>query len=151
MSDKLSFLKTERAEKIAGQLWWMLFLTQVAAVIYFMFLKPSAPPPATIMAESYVGPSGCPKKRHIRVRLSQNGCFSPKTLINDGKTKGFRYESDGYRGGDHLYLGFFRIDNDAVAVKCYNNKFFDTERTGNGCFIRGIERDVFVVGGEQAP
>ena len=135
----------DRQERFADRALWVIYPSMLLACVYYLFIAPASSAPKKISALAYGGPVDCPTTMNVRVALTEDGCFSPRTLIKDGESLGIRYLSEGYRAGPPAYRGFYRIGADAVVVTCYIDKFFDTNTSGNGCFIRGIERNIFVV------
>lgn len=134
--DSVFGLDRDHQEKVAGIIMWMAGLSVAAYLTYVIFFAPDPPEPKKIIAEAYSGPTGCPKERGKQVKLTKNGCFSPRTLIENGLDKGFRYYTGRRNNPD--FLRAYRNDNDAIVVACYSKRFFN-----NGCFITGVEREVF--------
>lgn len=132
-------------EKSAGIAVLIMITFGLLYTGYLFFFASHSPVTKQISASFYQGPINCPKTIDTKIELNAGGCFSPKTILDDGIKYGFRYRSEGYRGSAPDKIIFYRNDNDAVVVVCYTDKFVNTSVTGNGCFIRGIEKDVFVV------
>lgn len=149
-SDSFLGMDREQQDRLVTIVLWVLWPSMLFACVYFLFFRPPTHPPAKIYAAAYAGPKGCPKEKYVEVKLTRDGCFSPKTLIVGATKKarvlgqagtGFIYTGESYKGGSKpYYFEFHRNDNDAIAIRCYNNRFYD-----NGCFIKGINKSVFVV------
>jgi hypothetical protein len=137
--------KTKRKKKelnLALFAFGRFFLILLVGMVIYVTLRwvedKMASPPPKIAALPYTGPQGC--MRYGIVEITKDGCYSNRNFIPDGRKFGFRHRGNG-RGADNItFDGYFRVDNNAVGVKCF--KLFNGEKR---CSVTSVDVDVFVV------
>jgi predicted amidophosphoribosyltransferase len=123
------FLKRYKLEQISnmGIVFASIMISYFSLIIYQNFHFGSS----HIKAPAYVWPKGCEQRYYQAMDQISRTCGPDTYQIKNYRSLGLTDQS-----GRNIHTSYFRVNNDAIQIKCY-------DRLENDCVVVAIYRNVY--------